>query len=94
MRSQTLSRSPGSDGREPTEIEESIYVFGSGDDPSALVSSVQSQRRSCAKNDPADGEGPNRPSITTFLACRRSPWRSPIDTRGTWHEGMPTSWKS
>ena len=60
MRSLTLNRPPGSNGRGPTEVEQSISVFGSGGEAQAVVSSVQSQWRSCAKNGVVEGSGEDK----------------------------------
>lgn len=57
MRSQTLSRAPGSEGQGPTEVEQSVSVFSSGDEARAVVIAAESQWQLCAKNGVIQGSG-------------------------------------
>ncbi len=57
MRSQILTRSPISNGEGPKEVEQSVSVFGSGDEAKAVVTAVESQWRSCASNRVVQGSG-------------------------------------
>ena len=57
MRSQTLTRSPLSNGRGPALVEQSVSVFGSGDEAKAVVTALESQWRSCANSGVTQGSG-------------------------------------
>jgi PknH-like extracellular domain len=56
-RTETLTRSPISDGRGPREVEQSVSVFGSAGEAETVVTSVESQWRSCGSSGVAQGSG-------------------------------------
>ena len=57
MRSQILTRAPGSNGRGPSEVEQRVSVLGSGDEAKAVITAVESQWQSCVKNGVVQGSG-------------------------------------
>jgi hypothetical protein len=60
MRSQILTRSPISNGEGPKEVEQSVFVFGSGDQAKTAVTAVESQWRPCASNGVVQGSGEDK----------------------------------
>jgi serine/threonine protein kinase len=57
VRSQTLTRSPTSNGAGPKEVEQNASVFGSADEARATVTAVEGQWRSCASQGVVQGSG-------------------------------------
>jgi serine/threonine protein kinase len=56
-RTAILTRAPLSDGRGPTELEQSVSVFDSADDAQTLATSVESQWRACNSGGVGQGSG-------------------------------------